>query len=176
MNASRIIKLLAGLAVSATLCACGGGGGGGGGGVSSNGGGSAAVTDQGISYHPGSTDPATQSDDPNHLLKGRQVKLESGDTAYEMEFDRNGGVQVTRTTGGAPLGGTMSAYTYQPTSATTARAEFRITYNPAWEGSEGESETLVAVFSYASATSAACELQIGSVPVGQVPATVQLLP
>ena len=165
MKTSHIIKLLAGITIATTLCACGGGGGGGGGGSS----------DPGWNRHPGSTDPKTESDDPNQLLKGRSLELQGAETSYSFTFDESGTCSVTRTNNGSPVQGTLT-YTYEAlTGGKSANAVFTITYGEEWEGLQGERETLSAEFTFGSATQASCSLKVNNKPVGEVPATFRML-
>ena len=157
MQTSRIIKLLAGITVATALCSCGGGGGGGGG-----------SSDPGWSYHPGSTDPTTQAEDKSQLLQGRTLTLQGG-TTYTFRFDEGGECMVTRTLNGSNLTGRLT-YTYTPSGAKAATARFSITYDEEWVDLGGETETLNATFTFASATEASCELRVNSTPVGEVDA------
>lgn len=150
---------LAAPSAALTLSACGGGGGG--------------DTDKGWSYHPGSTDPKTQSDDPNQLLKGRIVSFQ-GETAYTFRFEGTGECLVTRTLNGNTLTGRLS-YNYNPTSAQSANAEFRITYDEEWVDIAGETETLNATFNFGSVNQASCNLRVNGTPVGEVPATFNMI-
>ena len=163
MKTSRIIKLLAGITVTAVLCSCGGGGGGGGGGT----------TDKGWSYHPGSNDPKTQAEDENQLLQGRTLFLQ-GSTAYTFRFEENGVCSVTRTLNGRDLAGRLT-YTYTPSAATAATARFTITYDEEWVDIAGETETLNATFNFGSVNQASCNLRVNGTPVGEVPATFNMI-
>lgn len=165
MKTSHIIKLLAGITIATTLCACGGGGGGGGGGS----------TDPGWNRHPGSTDPKTESDDPNQLLKGRTLELQGAETSYSFTFDMSGNCTVTRTNNSSPVAGTLT-YTYTPLKGgRSANAVFSITYGEEWEGLTDETETLSAVFTFSSATKASCSLKVNNTSIGEVPATFKML-
>ena len=169
MKTSHIIKLLAGITIATTLCACGGGGGGGGG-----------SSDPGWNRHPGSTDPKTESDDPDQLLKGRSLELYvqgAETTRYSFVFDASGVCTVTRNNNNdIPVEGTLT-YTYEAlTGGKKSNAVFTITYGEEWEGLQGERETLSAEFTFFdSPTQASCSLKVNNKPVGEVSATFEML-
>lgn len=164
------------------LCSCGGGGGGGGGGESGGGGDSGGgevvpvTQDPGVSYHPGSADPATQAADPSHLLNGRSLVLQGHGTTYTFTFAADGAsFTVERNNSGKTQRGTMPDYAYYPTAANGATAAFTITYEQEWEDMAAETETLNATFTFNTADSAGCVLSVNGQEVGTVPATFRLV-
>ena len=156
MKTSRIIKLLAGITVAATLCACGGGGGGGGGGSSSGG-----STDKNWSYHPGSDDPKSQSD--GMLLKGRHLELRNGSTSIVFDFSAAdgscSGVSTTRD-GARAFTIAPASIIYRPTSSDKADAVFELSYTQeAWDGEGITPDTLNVHFDFHNAGYATCTIE-----------------
>lgn len=161
MKTSRIIKLLAGLTAAVALSSCGGGGGGGGGGGDGGGG----TTDKGASYHPGSNDPNSQSDDFSQLLKGRHMVLYKGTSTFVFDFGYNGSNTVEETGHDSqPQRGTVEyPYTYNPTGETTATARFVIrNAEEQWEGEKPGSVTMEVNFTFQDPYSATCTIRDSS--------------
>lgn len=120
------------------------------------GGGGGGSSDKGWSYHPGSTDPKTESDEPDKPLKGRHLVLENGETTLTFRFEYDGSCTMTQT-GRTATTGTMDFYTYKPDSAKQASATFRINNEKEeWEGDGPGSITLKITFAFHDACTASC--------------------